>query len=137
MSNSYEIGYGKPPKHTRFKKGQSGNPKGRPAGTRNLKTDLQEELSERIQIREGKRQLTVSKQRAMVKNLLHKAVKGDARATNLVVNMMLRLLDVGDASGNEAPISAEEQEVLAALERRLLERANRYERNTAHEEGTS
>lgn len=41
-----EIGYKKPPRHTRFRKGQSGNPKGRPKGTQNLKTDLAEELSE-------------------------------------------------------------------------------------------
>ena len=48
-SAPYEVGYGKPPKHTRFQPGQSGNPRGRPKGTKNLKTDLEEELSERVQ----------------------------------------------------------------------------------------
>jgi hypothetical protein len=42
------VGYGRPPEHTRFRKGHSGNPKGRPKGTRNLLTDVQEELAERI-----------------------------------------------------------------------------------------
>jgi hypothetical protein len=42
----YDVGHAKPPKHTRFQPGQSGNPRGRPKGTKNLKTDLIEELGE-------------------------------------------------------------------------------------------
>ena len=49
--SDYEVGYRKPPKHTRFKPGQSGNLRGRPKGTKNLKTDLMEELGEKILIR--------------------------------------------------------------------------------------
>jgi hypothetical protein len=54
-TSEYEVGYGKPPKSTRFQPGQSGNPRGRPKGTKNLKTDLIEELHETIEIREGNR----------------------------------------------------------------------------------
>ena len=44
----YRVGYGKPPLHTRFKKGNRGNPGGRPRRARNLKTLLQEALEERV-----------------------------------------------------------------------------------------
>ena len=56
MNDDYDVGFGKPPENGRFKKGQSGNPKGRPKGTKNLKTDLEEELQEQILIREGSTQ---------------------------------------------------------------------------------
>ena len=44
MSRDYDVGYKKPPKHGRFRKGRSGNAKGRPKGGKNLKTELMEEL---------------------------------------------------------------------------------------------
>ena len=44
MGRDHDAGYGKPPRHSRFKKGQSGNPKGRPRGSRNFSTDLKATL---------------------------------------------------------------------------------------------
>ena len=55
----YTIGYGKPPEHSRFQKGQSGNKKGRPKGARNLKTETIEELSETVTVRIGDRLVRV------------------------------------------------------------------------------
>jgi hypothetical protein len=46
--DDYAVGYGKPPLHTRFKKGQSGNPRGRPPGAKNLSTLLNEALNEPV-----------------------------------------------------------------------------------------
>lgn len=93
--DDYAVGYGRPPKHTRFKPGHSGNPKGRPKGTINLKTDLVEELSERISVSEGGKPKKLSKQRALLKSLVAKAItKGDARAANILINLIVRVLEV-------------------------------------------
>ena len=64
MAQDYEVGYRKPPKHTRFKPGRSGNPRGRAKETRNLRTDLVDELAERILISEGGRRRADVKGRA-------------------------------------------------------------------------
>ena len=89
------VGYKRPPKLTRFKPGKSGNPKGRPKHVRNLKTDILEELGEVIRVREGDRELTIPKQRALIKALVAAAIKGDMRATNAIVSFCTR------AFGNE------------------------------------
>jgi hypothetical protein len=116
----YEVGYGKPPKHTRFQPGRSGNPQGRPKGTKNLKTDLMEELGEKILIREGEQSRRVSKQRAVVKALVTRTLKGDARAAGLLLSMMMRLLDTGEGAPEAAePLHDDEREILQAFEDRL------------------
>jgi hypothetical protein len=120
MSADYEVGYGKPPQHTRFRKGQSGNPRGRARHTKNLKTDLLEELQERILVREGTSERRLSKQRAMLKNLTMKAIKGDTRSTSILLNMMLRILDGNEESAAaEPPLTAEERAIIDHLEQRL------------------
>jgi len=119
MTSDYEVGYRKPPKKTRFKKGKSGNPKGRPKETRNLKTDLQEELREPITIREGAKQRRISKQRAMVKSALAKAIKGDTGAVNLLCNMILRLFEQNAEKDENDRLSADEQDIFEVLRQRL------------------
>ena len=128
-----EVGYKKPPKAYRFKPGQSGNPKGRSKGTKNLKTDLMEELSERISIREGEREIRVSKQRALIKSQVNRGIKGDNRAADKIFGLYLRLQGIEDEAAQAGlPLSDEEQEVLRALEARILRRAqsNRNQDNT-------
>jgi len=88
--DNYRVGYQKPPKHTRFVPGQSGHSGGRPKGTKNLKTDVSEEISEQIRISEGGQTLIVSKQRAIFKALVIKSLKGDIRATTLVFALIAK-----------------------------------------------
>ena len=118
--DDYEVGYGKPPKHTRFKPGQSGNPRGRAKGTKNLKTDLIEELAEKISIREGDRIQTVSKQRALVKSVMNRGIKGDTRAINITLSTMMRLLDTGEGAPDaEEVLLGDELKILQAFEGRV------------------
>lgn len=114
----YTVGYGKPPKSNRFKKGQSGNPKGRPKGTRNLKTDLAEELSQRIVVTEGGKSRQVSRQQALVKTVIAKALHGDVSAMKATIELILRLLPPANEESEEVDLSKEDQAILAAFERR-------------------
>src|SRR5262245_46207780 len=99
--SKYEVGYRKPPKDTQFKKGASGNPRGRPKRTLNLVTDLTAELSEKVTIREDGRSRTITKQRALIKSLTTKALKGDPRATAALLALHARVVPEPPPPGPE------------------------------------
>jgi hypothetical protein len=114
-----EVGYGKPPKATRFKPGQSGNPMGRPKGTLNLATDLSAELGEQITVREGGRPRRISKQRALIKSLMARALDGDVRATTAVLALYARVISEPPEDEGR-PIEDDELLILRRFGPRLL-----------------
>jgi hypothetical protein len=118
MTRSPDIGYRKPPEATRFKPGKSGNPKGRPKGSLNLATDLSAELGEQITVREGGRQHRISKQRALVKSLMAKALQGDVRATTAVLALYARVISEPEDEGR--PIEEDELLIIRRFGPRLL-----------------
>jgi hypothetical protein len=116
-----EVGYKKPPRHSRFRKGRSGNPRGRPRQARNLLTELHEELRQRITVREAGTERRISRQRAVVMRLLDKALKGELGAIIKLLDLVLRQEAAAGSSGEpDAPLLAEEWEVLTDLRARLL-----------------
>ena len=119
MSSVYKVGYGKPPKASQFKKGKSGNPNGRPKGSLNLATDLTAELGEYITVREDGRPRKVSKQRALIKSLMAKALQGDVRATASLLALYARVITEPPDDDNQ-PIDTEELQVLRRFAPRLL-----------------
>jgi hypothetical protein len=84
----YEVGYGQPPRHTRFVKGRSGNPRGRLAGAKNLKTLLSEALNEPVIVTEngGRRKLT--KRQAMITQLVNRSATADFRAIKILLDIV-------------------------------------------------
>ncbi len=116
---TYKVGYGKPPKAKQFKRGRSGNPKGRPKGSLNLATDLTAELGEHITVREDGRSRKVSKQRALIKSLMAKALQGDVRATAALLALYARVITEVPEDQDE-PIHTEELQILRRFAPRLL-----------------
>jgi Family of unknown function (DUF5681) len=119
--DDYAVGYGKPPASTQYRKGQSGNRTGRPKGANNLKTDLLEELGEKVTLKEGTRTKKVTKQRAMVKTIVAKTLKAESRAATTLIGLLGRVFDLAatEAVASE-PLSAEEVEVLEMLAQRMV-----------------
>lgn len=117
---NYSVGYGRPPKHSRFKKGSSGNPTGRQKGTLGLKTLLAAELKSTVKIQEAGRSKTVTKQQAMVKQIVAKALKGDDKAFGRLIPLMLAIgaEEVADVSH---ALTDQQKEILERNARRLLE----------------
>lgn len=75
----YEVGYGKPPITTRFQKGRSGNPKGRPKESKNFKKLLREVLDSKIMVRDAAGTRAVTVREALIRNQVNLALKGDPR----------------------------------------------------------
>jgi len=81
----YSVGYGKPPKRTQFKPGQSGNPNGRPRKSRAFEDDVETELRSAIVVQEGGKRRKMTKRRAIAKQHVNKALGGDVRSTELLL----------------------------------------------------
>src|SRR5258706_706598 len=87
---AYEIGYRRPPVSGRFKPGKTGNPKGRPKGSRNFLTLLEQELGEPVVINENGKKKTITRMQAMTKRLVTGALQGDTKALMTLVEILRR-----------------------------------------------
>jgi hypothetical protein len=76
----YEVGYGKPPLQSRFKPGQSGNPKGRPKTAKALNTIVRETLTQKVAVRTGTGTRKISRIDAVIQKTVEQAMKGNQRA---------------------------------------------------------
>lgn len=87
---SYEIGYRRPPASGQFRKGQSGNPKGRPKGSNNLLTIIERELAQSIVVSENGRKKTITRMEAIGKRLISDALQGDRKAQLTLFEILKR-----------------------------------------------
>jgi len=112
----YAVGYGKPPRHTRFEKGRSGNPKGRPNGAKNLSTLFNEALNETVIVAENGGRRKISKRQAIVKQIVNKAAKGDWRCTKLLLELPQETGSATEPESSESSFGAADKETIRAAE---------------------
>jgi hypothetical protein len=110
------VGYKRPPREHQFRAGQSGNPSGRPKGTRNFRSELREELSEVVTVHDGDRDIQISKQRALIKSVVAAAIDGNQRAAASVLAMCMRML--ADAEDDDAIEDVGDREIVEAFTKR-------------------
>jgi Family of unknown function (DUF5681) len=119
-SDGYDVGYGKPPQHTKFVRGQIGNPKGRPKGSKNFKTLLQAELMTPLPIVENGKRKKITKQGAVVKQLVNKAAAGDPRTMVALLNEIRHLeAGSGDVARPSEPLSQSDEMVMEGILKRI------------------
>jgi len=121
-TGDYAVGYGKPPRHTGFQKGRSGNPKGRPKGSKNLATLLGEALDEKVMLTEDGRRRRVTKRELVIKQLVNKSASADLRAIKQLTDIVQGVERRAGAAPAPAPppaFTAADEEVIAELKKRL------------------
>lgn len=107
-SENYEVGYKRPPKHSRFKPGQSGNPKGRRKDDRSFDAFLNEELEAKIAgTDENGKKIILSKGQAVAMKLVNSALKGDQRSMSL----LMRQLEKQERKESRHPVETNMKEI--------------------------
>ena len=116
----YEVGYGKPPRSAGFKKGQSGKPRGRPPGSKNLTTLLNDALNESVTVTENGRRRKITKREAVIKQLVNKSASADPRSLKILLDLMLNLETRARSSADPTPaVGPGDEQVLAQLKASL------------------
>lgn len=87
ISSDDRVGYGKPPRHSRFQKGRSGNPRGRPKGSQSAAQLARRILNEKIVIKETGQRRMITRREAMLKQLAKKGVMADLRSIREVLDL--------------------------------------------------
>lgn len=112
---NYEVGYGRPPRHTQFQQGQSGNPKGKPRGSRGLRTELRSELGEMMTITENGKSRRIPKRRIVIKALTAKALKGDVRAAEKIMQLVIQAEGFEDPKSERNRLSDADHQIIEYL----------------------
>ena len=119
--DTYEVGHGRPPKAHQFKPGRSGNPKGRPKGSSNMKTDLDIALKARMRVTKDGKVVTMSTQQVAIAKLIEQSLKGDIRSLSKLFDLIgTQLTDEGETIKAKT-VSPSDAKILDAFKRSLTE----------------
>ena len=128
---SSQTGYGNPPMHTRFTKGRSGNPKGRPKGSQNLAAILAKAGRQRIKVTENGRTRFITKFEASMLQLVNQAVSGDLKAIHELQLWTIALEDPDQAALSQTVPREADAIVMANLLERIRNSENAAQEITA------
>jgi hypothetical protein len=112
-SSDHAVGYGRPPKATQFKKGKSGNPKGRPKGSRPIGAVLQEVLGQRISVTENGKTRRLPALEVMLRRLANDAMRNEPVALKLMLSLFDRYGESPEAGIRLDEVLAEDRAILA------------------------
>jgi hypothetical protein len=115
------YGNNKPPVSGQFKPGQSGYPPGRPKGSRNRRKVLEDELNKTVFVAENGRRMRKKKWDVILAQQVNKAVGGDLRAAQQVMEQAFKygLLNLEEADGAPAKLNSDEQSVFDEIAQRI------------------
>jgi RNA polymerase-interacting CarD/CdnL/TRCF family regulator len=114
-ADNERVGYGSPPKHSQFQPGQSGNPRGRPRGARGLRAELKAELDEKVEVTFDGQKRKLSKRRLIIKQLTAQAAKGDIRAADKIISLLIQAEGFEDQRPQQRKLSDTDQQILARI----------------------
>jgi hypothetical protein len=114
-SPKYAVGYRRPPKANQFRPGETGNPRGRPKGSRNIRTVLFDVIGKKIAVTENGQTRRLPALEVMLRRLVNDAVRNDPRAIKLIVSMLDRYedRDTSSIAPDMDELQAEDREILA------------------------
>jgi Family of unknown function (DUF5681) len=118
---NYDVGFERPPRLTQFRKGTSGNPKGRPKGSPNRATLLEAALVEKVMVNENGERRQITKGEAILKQLVNKAAAGDPRSAQMILGE-IRAIDA------RLPVAHDEDDQEDSAQMVMLERLTVAER---------
>jgi len=119
-AGDYKVGKYRTPEWTRFQPGQSGNPNGRPKGSKSWKRVMEEELSKEVSVTEQGVEAKVSKMEALAKRLVSDALNGDAKALSELLKQVNRHLGDDQPASKDLPASEEDVRLLMKFAQRAV-----------------
>lgn len=114
-----KVGPGKPPRHTRFQPGQSGNPNGRPKGSKNFATILQQQLRKKVTITVDGKPKRVTVQEVIARRLANDSMKGTTKAMELLIRLTSAKSDEGAGKDAARETALPDEDALRRIQKRI------------------
>jgi hypothetical protein len=117
--SKYDVGYSKPPKHGQFQAGRSGNPRGRPKGSKNLASIVLRESRQLIRIQGPRGSRSATKLEAAVMQLMNKAAQGDLPSQRELFALIRISEELANSDGMPVILPEADQQLMQSILRRM------------------